>query len=200
VRRAQGRMPDRLGGPRFALMRAPSRHQPRLCPHCQGPIGRQEDACWRCGARLRHVDCSGRHPSAANLRPMRRRRARQRPVTLDVRKTRPADARPSRAEDQARRHAERIDAKRRQEQRLRELVAAIDVGEDAYRRLCDRLDDFDVRLASVRRRLSTKALSAVMDAEPDRGVLLVTHRREEVALAGRERALGAGPTQAGRGT
>jgi hypothetical protein len=156
VRRAQGRMPHRPGGPRFAVMRAPSRHQPRLCPHCQGPIGRQEDACWRCGARLRHVDCSGRHPSAANLRPMRRRRARQRPVTLDVRKTRPADARPSRAEDQARRHAERLDAKRRQEQRLRELVAAIDVGEDAYRRLCDRLDDFDVRLASVRRRLSTK--------------------------------------------
>ena len=31
-----------------------------------------------------------------------------------------------------------------------------------------------------------------MDAEPGRGVLLVTHRREEVALAGRERELAAG--------
>ena len=31
-----------------------------------------------------------------------------------------------------------------------------------------------------------EALAAVMDAEPARGVLLVTHRREEVALAGRE--------------
>ena len=30
------------------------------------------------------------------------------------------------------------------------------------------------------------ALAAVIDAEPGRGVLLVTHRREEVALAGRE--------------
>ena len=30
------------------------------------------------------------------------------------------------------------------------------------------------------------ALSAVMDAEPGRGVLLITHRRDEVALAGRE--------------
>jgi ABC-type transport system involved in cytochrome bd biosynthesis fused ATPase/permease subunit len=35
------------------------------------------------------------------------------------------------------------------------------------------------------------ALSAVMDAEPGRGVLLITHRREEVALAGREVRLGA---------
>jgi hypothetical protein len=40
----------------------------------------------------------------------------------------------------------------------------------------------------------------IMDAEPDRGVLLVTHRREEVALAGRGRTLGADPTQAERGT
>ena len=35
-----------------------------------------------------------------------------------------------------------------------------------------------------------EALSAVMDAAPGRGVLLVTHRREEVALAGREVRLG----------
>ena len=34
------------------------------------------------------------------------------------------------------------------------------------------------------------ALAAVMDAEPGRGVLLITHRREEVALTGREVRLG----------
>jgi hypothetical protein len=27
------------------------RHLPRLCPACHGPMARQEDACWRCGAR-----------------------------------------------------------------------------------------------------------------------------------------------------
>jgi hypothetical protein len=28
-----------------------NRHFPRLCGSCQAPMGRQEDACWRCGAR-----------------------------------------------------------------------------------------------------------------------------------------------------
>lgn len=27
------------------------RHLPRLCRSCQGPMARQEDTCWRCGAR-----------------------------------------------------------------------------------------------------------------------------------------------------
>jgi len=27
------------------------RHLPRLCRTCQGPMARQEDRCWRCGAR-----------------------------------------------------------------------------------------------------------------------------------------------------
>jgi hypothetical protein len=27
------------------------RHLPRLCPTCQAPMARQEDRCWRCGAR-----------------------------------------------------------------------------------------------------------------------------------------------------
>jgi len=26
------------------------RHHPRLCRSCGGPMARQEDACWRCGA------------------------------------------------------------------------------------------------------------------------------------------------------
>ena len=26
------------------------RHLPRLCRTCQGPMARQEDRCWRCGA------------------------------------------------------------------------------------------------------------------------------------------------------
>ena len=46
-------------------------------------------------------------------------------------------------------------------------------------------------------REALQALSAVMDAEIDRGVLLVTHRREKVALAGRELELGAGRALAG---
>ena len=41
-------------------------------------------------------------------------------------------------------------AERRQAQLLRELAAAIDVGDAAYRRLCDRLDDFGNRLTVVR--------------------------------------------------
>jgi hypothetical protein len=27
------------------------RHFPRLCRSCHGPMARQDDACWRCGAR-----------------------------------------------------------------------------------------------------------------------------------------------------
>ena len=26
-----------------------NRHFPRLCHSCQGPMGAQEDTCWRCG-------------------------------------------------------------------------------------------------------------------------------------------------------
>ena len=25
------------------------RHFPRLCSHCDAPMARQQDACWRCG-------------------------------------------------------------------------------------------------------------------------------------------------------
>lgn len=28
-----------------------NRHLPRLCRSCGGPMARQEDTCWRCGAR-----------------------------------------------------------------------------------------------------------------------------------------------------
>jgi len=28
-----------------------NRHLPRLCRTCQAPMARQEDSCWRCGAR-----------------------------------------------------------------------------------------------------------------------------------------------------
>jgi transposase len=27
------------------------RHLPRLCRSCHGPMARQEDTCWRCGAQ-----------------------------------------------------------------------------------------------------------------------------------------------------
>ena len=28
-----------------------NRHLPRLCRSCEGPMARQGDTCWRCGAR-----------------------------------------------------------------------------------------------------------------------------------------------------
>ena len=129
-------------------------------------MGRQEDACWRCGARVRHVHFSGRRTQYAIPAPARgpehsdaasgatdwRLRA---VVALEVHEAGRADPLPSRAEDHARWQAERHDAKRRQKQHLRELAAAIETGDAAYRRLCDRLDDFGTRLAVVRRTLST---------------------------------------------
>ena len=136
-------------------------------------MGRQEDACWRCGVRVRHVHFSGRRthdaiPSAAR-RPeysdalscrVRRRRAGRRfasraVVALEVHEAGRADPLPSRAEDHVRWQAERLDANRRRKQRLRELAAAIEIGDAAYRRLRDRLDDFGTRLAVVRLTLST---------------------------------------------
>ena len=27
------------------------RHLPRLCGHCQAPMARQDDTCWRCGTQ-----------------------------------------------------------------------------------------------------------------------------------------------------
>jgi hypothetical protein len=32
------------------------RHFPRVCRSCQAPMARQEDACWRCGARWESED------------------------------------------------------------------------------------------------------------------------------------------------
>jgi hypothetical protein len=32
------------------------RHFPRLCGHCDAPMARQEDACWRCGTRWASED------------------------------------------------------------------------------------------------------------------------------------------------
>jgi hypothetical protein len=32
------------------------RHFPRLCRTCQAPMARQEDTCWRCGARWASED------------------------------------------------------------------------------------------------------------------------------------------------
>ena len=34
------------------------RHFPRLCRHCDAPMGRQEDACWRCGTPWAPADRS----------------------------------------------------------------------------------------------------------------------------------------------
>jgi hypothetical protein len=115
---------------------------------------------------VRHVHFSGRQAHDAIPPPTRtpehsvalsrlvRRRAHHRFVALEIHAAGRADPRPSRAEDHARWQAERLDAEWRQEQHLRELAAAIDVGDAAYRRLCERLDDFDTRLAAARRTLS----------------------------------------------
>jgi len=116
-------------------------------------MGRQEDACWRCGARVRHVHLSGRQ--AHDALPPRRLCASRAVVARAVHEAGRADPLPSRAEDHARWRAERLDAKRRQKQQMRELAAAIDAGDAAYRRLRDRLDDFSIRLAAVRRTLVT---------------------------------------------
>ena len=74
--------------------------------------------------------------------------------------------------------AERLDANRREKQQLRELAAAIDVGDAAYRRLRDRLDDFGTRLAVVRLTLSTTpAGRPVGHASTDESVAVSTSRR-----------------------
>jgi len=109
--------------------------------------------------------------------PARSRGASHRVAVLEVHAARPADPHPSRAEDHARRQAERLDARRRQERHLRELVAAIEAGDAAYRRLCDRLAAFDARLAVVQRTLSTTpAARPVAHAAPDRAETYVVDR------------------------
>jgi predicted amidophosphoribosyltransferase len=40
-----------------------NRHLPRLCRSCGGPMARQEDTCWRCGAR-----CADEPQRATQLR------------------------------------------------------------------------------------------------------------------------------------
>ena len=135
-------------------------------------MGRQEDACWRCGACVGHVHFSGRQPHDAiptsARRPdhngalsalVRRRRAGRRSasraaVALEVHETCPAVPAPSRAEDHARWQSERLHAAKRAKQDMRDLAVAIELGDAGYRRLCYRLDDFGTRLAVVRLTLS----------------------------------------------
>jgi predicted amidophosphoribosyltransferase len=33
-----------------------SRHVPRVCGHCNAPMARQENACWRCGTEWASED------------------------------------------------------------------------------------------------------------------------------------------------
>ena len=139
--------------------RRESRHQPRLCRSCQRPMSRQEDACWRCGARVRHVQLRGRqvhHGMPPPARPPRRVTHSPAPHGSPSRQR---DALPSRAEIQARSQAERAAGERRRQQAQHELVTAIGAGDAAYRRLSDRLDDFGTRLAAARLtlRLSPRA-------------------------------------------
>jgi hypothetical protein len=50
------------------------RHHPRLCLSCAGPMGRQEDTCWHCGAPVRRSH-SPRAPG-----PHRRQTTTRRPL------------------------------------------------------------------------------------------------------------------------
>ena len=52
-RAPQRRERSRRRTPRGPLMRG--RHVPLLCGSCQAPTSRQEDTCWRCGARVRRT-------------------------------------------------------------------------------------------------------------------------------------------------
>ena len=159
------------------LTRAPSRHQPRLCPLCRGPIGRQEDACWRCGARVRHVHCSGRHTrrcdSSAGAQPRRApatRRARGPSGQAGGSAAEPSGGPRPPAGRTPRRQAAPGAAPARARRGDR-------AGDVAYRRLCDRLDDFDARLAAVRRTLSTTpAARPVAHTAKDRTEAFVVDR------------------------
>jgi hypothetical protein len=57
-----------------------NRHLPRLCRSCAGPMARQEDTCWRCGAR-----CADEPQPAAKLRVVL-------PMVLTIPQVRTADA------------------------------------------------------------------------------------------------------------
>jgi hypothetical protein len=57
-----------------------NRHLPRLCRSCGGPMARQEDTCWRCGAR-----CADELQRAAQLRVVL-------PMVLTIPDVRAADA------------------------------------------------------------------------------------------------------------
>ena len=122
-------------------------------------MSRQEDACWRCGARVRHVELRGRQTHYLLPRPARPRSRVTRSPAPRGSPSRAWDALPSRAESHARWQAERSDAERRQQQAGRELATAIGAGDAAYRRLSDRLEDFGARLAAARLtlRLSPRA-------------------------------------------
>jgi hypothetical protein len=141
---------------------------------------------------VRHVHFSGRqthdaipppargpeHSDALSCLLGRRRADHQSLVALKVPEAgRAEDPQPSRADDHARWQAERLDAQRRQKQHLRELAAAIETGDAAYRQLCDRLDDFGTRLAVVRRRLSTSPAGRPVGAASSDGIEAVSRTR-----------------------
>lgn len=46
------------------------RHVPRLCRSCDGPMARQDDACWRCGTRWATEEEQGATIIRLPVRPM----------------------------------------------------------------------------------------------------------------------------------
>jgi hypothetical protein len=133
-------------------------------------MGRQEETCWRCGARVRRASSArgrgrpigtpGRRPdhSDAFSRRARRRRADRRAAHRATPEPEPVElpahgTTPSRAEDHARRQCERAEARLDAKRLTRELAVAIDAGNAGYGRLRHRLDDYSTRLEAVRSRL-----------------------------------------------
>ena len=133
------------------------RHVPLLCGSCQAPTSRQEDTCWRCGARVRRTHSSPLRESTTHYRKRPGRQHRTAPLLVPrahLRRRSPSHAASSRrAEDHARWQHERGDARDHAAQVELELTDAIDVGDAAYRRLRRRLDEYGTRLDAVHARL-----------------------------------------------
>ena len=77
ARATQIPIPTRRAEPRMDAgsvysARGESRHRPRLCRICRGPMGGQEDSCWRCGRPARRTYLRPGRGSNAAQRPARR--------------------------------------------------------------------------------------------------------------------------------
>ena len=156
------------------------RHVPLLCGSCQAPTSRQEDTCWRCGARVRRAQSLPLRESSTALQEGTPAAAPNGAALSyrgrTLRRRSPGHAASSRrAEDHARWQHERGDARDHAAQVELELTDAIDVGDAAYRRLRRRLDEYGTRLDAVHARLyGTPRLAQPARAGDDTYVCVAT--------------------------